>query len=833
MQNIFKNEVENNENPQISSSVECFHCGVKTKNPLRFEQHDFCCNGCKNVYSILQQNDLCQYYDLNSNPGNTIESSESIKYKFNFLEDEKMLSELISFKSNEVTKLNFYLPQIHCSSCLYLLENLHQIHSGVVSAQLQFTQKELSVTFNHHQITAKEVALLLTNLGYEPYFSLGDIINKKKIKPSNNKRLYRLGVAGFAFSNIMLLSFPEYFDWGKDLDGLSPYFQWFNLLLSLPVVFYSAQEFYILAWGGLKKRFLNIDLPIVLALFITFGRSLFEMYTHSGPGYFDSLTGIVFFMLLGRYLQDKTYESLSFSRDYTSYFPLSAHIWKTGKEVEIALDEIQPGDELVIHDQEIIPTDGQLVHGTAIIDYSFVTGEARPIQVKEGEWVYAGGRQLEGSIRVLAQKTVSQGYLVSLWNQSNDEKESDVPIDSDENHYIHVASQWFTVVLFSIAILGSVYWSFVDSSKIWHVLTSVLIVACPCALLLSVTFTNGHILSALARKGLFVKNAKSLERWRNVNVGVFDKTGTLTEMHRPEIEFFGKELDSDQLDVIAAVAKQSIHPYARAIAKYLDRAQVAIENVKNIPGKGVSAISDGVNINMGSRDFVGLSSLEVSAWGNINLSETDKLVGGEVWVKFGDIVLGRFIVKSRYRINLKPMLEKFRQKMGLAVISGDNDSEKPIISNILPPKVPVIFQVKPIDKQRYIQDLQVNGKRVMMVGDGLNDAGALNQADFSIAITENVGLFSPGCDAIMLGDSLPKLYEFWKLAQRARRIIWWSFAISILYNIVGLSFALTAQLNPLVAAILMPVSSISIVTFTYVASNWGYWKKEITGNSPL
>lgn len=234
---------------------------------------------------------------------------------------------------------------------------------------------------------------------------------------------------------------------------------------------------------------------------------------------------------------------------------------------------------------------------------------------------------------------------------------------------------------------------------------------------------------------------------------------------------------------------------------------------------------------MGSRDFVGLSSLEVSKFGSIHAIETDLQVGGEVWVKWGNTVLGKFIVKSRYRNNLHPMFEKFRSKINLAVISGDNNTEKPVIEKILPSKVPVVFQVKPIEKQRYIQDLQVNGRKVMMVGDGLNDAGALNQADFSISITENVGLFSPGCDAIMLGDSLPNLYNYWRLAQRARKIIWWSFAISIAYNIVGLSIALSAQLNPLIAAILMPVSSITIVTFTYVASNWGYWKKPISQNS--
>jgi len=806
----------------------CYHCGIKTRRPIVHDDLQFCCLGCKNVFELLSKNNLCKYYDLNENPGNNIQEKLDNYAKFNFLEEEKIVMPLLEFDGDEIRKLTFYLPQIHCSSCLYLLENLHRINPDISSARLNFTKKELSVSYKKNQITAKQIAILLSKLGYEPYFSLSHVTNSKNKKNVlGEKRLYRLGIAAFSFSNIMLMSFPEYFDWGSDVNGLGKYFQWFSFVLTLPVISYSAQEFYSIAWGGLKKKYLTIDLPIVLALCITFGRSLYEIITGNGPGYFDSLTGIVFFMLLGRYLQDKTYENLSFSRDYASYFPLSAHVWRFGKENEIPISEIQIGDDLIIHNQEIIVTDGRLASGSAIIDYSFVTGESKPIVVEIGEWVYAGGRQLGSSIRVIAEKQVAQGYLVSLWNQSAKSKESPddvLPKESNENVYIHSASQWFTVGLLIVAISASIYWSFKDPSQMWHVLTSVLIVACPCALLLSVTFTNGHILSVLARYGLYLRSATSLENWRKIDAVIFDKTGTLTDTKNPQIFYSGSTLTENQMEMIASVAKESIHPLARAVSKFLDRAQVPIQFVENVSGKGILGKCESIEIRLGSRSFVGLSDLlQVGVKGKIE--EVINPLGSEIWVKIDNEIMGRFTVRSRYRKGLNRMLESLKKTVMLIVLSGDNSSEKSDLENFLPTLTTVHFDIKPHEKKEYIAQLQLFKKKVLMVGDGLNDVAALKQADFSIAVTENVGYFTPGSDAIILGESLKHLDRLWKLAKRAKTIIWWSFAISLVYNVVGLSFAISGKLNPLIAAILMPASSISIVVFTYIASNWGYWKK--------
>ena len=282
----------------------------------------------------------------------------------------------------------------------------------------------------------------------------------------------------------------------------------------MPVFFYCSTEFFVQAWKGIKHKFLNIDAPIALAIFITFGRSLYEVLSHTGPGYFDSMSGIVFFMLIGRYFQNRTYQSISFDRDFKSYFPLGVSVINTdGIEKQISVSELKVGDRIKIHNDEIVPADAILFFGKATIDYSFVTGESLPIEKSIGEIVYAGGKQTSGAIELEVVKEVSQSYLTQLWN--NDafkENKEEVKVS-----FIHRISRYFTYALFSIAISAAIYWSINDSSKIWGAVTAVLIVACPCALLLSATFTNGNMIRILNKYKLYVKNKRETKVFDGFN----------------------------------------------------------------------------------------------------------------------------------------------------------------------------------------------------------------------------------------------------------------------------------------------------------------------------
>jgi Cu+-exporting ATPase len=785
----------------VHNHLVCFHCGEECPAAsITAEDKHFCCEGCKMVYQLLNKSGLCNYYSLNENPGLNLRIPVR-KDKFAFLEDAVIQRQLISFSNEQQTHVTFYLPQIHCSSCLYLLENLHRLQPAVISATVNFTRKEVSIVFDHNTISLQKVAELLTGIGYEPYISLQ---NLQHHKPGPKKSLiYQLGVAGFCFANIMLLSFPEYLGLEAADMQLQGIFRWLNVLLALPVFFYSAYPFYESGWKGLRHKFLNIDAPIALAIIVTFSRSLYEVISGTGAGYFDSMAGIVFFMLTGRLLQDKTYQQLSFERDFTSYFPVAATLIKDGKETPIALPDIKAGDTLLIHSNELIPADGICCRGKACIDYSFVTGESLPVNKEMGEMVYAGGKQTGGAMEILVIKEVTQSYLTQLWSADAFKKNK----EAQNVSFVHLLSRYFTWILFTIAAIAASYWAFTDPTKVWNVLTAVLIVACPCALLLSNTFTNGNILRILGRNKLYMRNAQAIEDMANITHIVFDKTGTLTTTDKQEIIYEGLTLSTHQQQAIVSLAAQSNHPLSRAlVAHFKNCKRLPIEEFREIPGKGIEGMVGDDWISLGSQQFIS------GVTGTMKNSPT-------IFVAIDDKVYGHFSLQNHYRESVAPLIQSLAAHYKLSVLSGDQATEHNTLRRIMGKGVTLLFNQQPADKLQYIKNLQEKGERVMMIGDGLNDAGALKQSDVGIALADDCNNFTPASDAIMDARQLGRLKRFIRLCKANKQIVIASFILSIAYNIVGLSFAVQGLLSPMIAAILMPASSLSILLVTFGSSN--------------
>ncbi|HEY8399050.1 MAG TPA: heavy metal translocating P-type ATPase metal-binding domain-containing protein [Flavihumibacter sp.] len=775
----------------------CFHCGETCQETvLTLDSKPFCCEGCKMVYQLLNQHGLCDYYDLNKNPGQN-QRIRVRKDKFAFLEDPAIEQQLIHFKDDVQTHVNFYLPHIHCSSCLYLLENLHQLNSGIVKGSVNFTRKEVDIVFHHKKVSLREVAELLAGIGYEPYISLQ---NLNKPKPRLPRTLvYQLGVAGFCFGNIMLMSFPEYLGLEKADEHLQYAFRYLNFILALPVLLFSAQPFYESAWKSLKHKFLNIDAPIVLAIWVTWVRSVVEVVTDTGGGYFDSFAGIVFFMLIGRVLQDKTYQQLSFERDYTSYFPIAVTVLKGEEEIPTALPNIKAGDTLLIHQDELIPADGILTKGRAYIDYSFVTGESLPVLKEVGEIIYAGGKQTAGNIEVLTVKEVAQSYLTRLWNQN--EK---IPAEGKGVSFVHLLSRYFTYIVFTISALTALWWGFHDPSKIWPTVTAILIIACPCALLLSNTFTNGHVLRIFTRNGLYLRNAQAIEEMAAVDQIVFDKTGTLTTTAKHAVEYEGEPLSDAEEQAIASLAAGSRHPLSRALAKHLGRTRVPVEQYRERVGKGVEGYVNGVMYAIGSKSFVS------------GMKNTDQ--GTHVYVAVDGKLKGYFRFQNFFRDEVDNLLRRIKSNYELAVISGDNEAERQRLESLAGKGTTLLFHQQPQDKRRYIEEQKARGKKVMMVGDGLNDAIALQESNMGIAIAEQSNTFTPASDGILDANSLTRLDRFLRLARGNKQVVMASFAMSIIYNMIGLFFAVQGELSPLICAILMPSSSLSIILLTYGAT---------------
>ncbi|WP_455168807.1 heavy metal translocating P-type ATPase, partial [Aegicerativicinus sediminis] len=540
----------------------CYHCGDYCDTDIvEFDDKSFCCHGCKTVFEILQTNDLTYYYKLATNPGNSPRFQEG---KFNFLNNQEIVDKLLDFKDDNYCIVNFIIPSIHCSSCIWVLENLSKMHPGILSTVLNFPSKTLTINFKPKEISLKQIAELITSIGYEPSVSLQD--ETKELKKSNKDIIYKLGIAGFAFGNIMFLSFPEYFEVNEFwLDQFKPVFRWIMLVFSLPVVFYAGWDYFKSAFKGLKSGILNIDVPIAIGILVLFLRSSVDIIFDFGSGFFDSLSGLVFFLLVGKFFQQKTYAYLSFERDYKSYFPIGVTKLESTpntpiKELQIELRQVKADDVLLIRNGELLPVDAEIIKGQGLIDYSFVTGESLPVVKQIGDKVFAGGRQQSGAIEVKVLKALDQSYLTQLWENQILKKSK-----PQFQNFTDSISQRFTIIILSIAIVSFVAWLLIDASQSLNVLTAVLIVACPCAIALSAPFTLGNLLRIYGRHGFYLKDGTIIERLAKVNHIVFDKTGTLTSNENNIIEYKGIELTESEKDLLSSSLRASNHPLSRLL----------------------------------------------------------------------------------------------------------------------------------------------------------------------------------------------------------------------------------------------------------------------------
>lgn len=779
----------------------CFHCGLDSESSeITFDNKSFCCNGCKTVYEIFSVNDLTCYYDLQQSPGAT---PKDVEGKYNFLDNEAIVEQLLEFNDDKTQIISLYIPHIHCSSCIWILENLNKLNPSISSSIVDFGKKTVRVTYNSEQLTLKNLVTLLSSIGYEPYISLEDYsIGKKQVDRS---LIYKLGVAGFAFGNVMFLSFPEYFQVdGFWIEKYKTLFRWLMFAFSVPVVAYSAQGYFVSAYKGLRSKILNIDVPIVLGVLVLFIRSTVEIVFDIGTGFFDSLTGLIFFLLLGKFFQQKTYTFLSFERDYKSYFPIGVtKVLPDGKENSIQVYDIKKGDRLLIRNEELIPVDCILIKGNAQIDYSFVTGESKTVSKQSGDKLFAGGKQLKGHIEIDVLKTIEQSYLTQLWSNDVFKKDKEQAFTTLTNSI----SKHFTIVILLISFIATTFWMLTDSSKALNVFTSVLIIACPCAIALSAPFTFGNMLRILGKKKFYLKNASVIEQLAKINTIIFDKTGTITANKETSINYEGVELSLNEEALLKNTLRGSNHPLSRSLYHLLNKHDiVSLDHFEEHLGKGIEAHYKNQNIKIGSAPFVGYSS-------DANTLNT------VVHVSTNNKYKGKFMFYNKYRKGLAKLFNGLKKDYDLVILSGDNSGEKDNLKKLLPTKTKLLFNQKPEDKLEYIKYHQTEGANVLMVGDGLNDAGALAQSDVGIAISENVNVFSPACDAILDASKFNQIYSYVKASKSAIKIIKWSFLLSFFYNVIGLYFAVTGQLAPVVAAILMPLSSISIVVFTTITTN--------------
>jgi Cu+-exporting ATPase len=872
---------------------------------------------------LLAESGLGQFYDLRRHPGVRVRRAAK-REQWAYLDDPALQQQLLDFTDGTVSRVTFQVPSIHCVACVWLLENLFRLQPGIGRSQVNFPRREVAITFATEKLPLSDLVALLASIGYEPVLTLGEL-EKRKSDPARKRQLLQVGIAGFAFGNIMLLSLPTY----MGLDSLSgPLFKvlsgYLSLALAAPVLLYSASDYWRSAWLSLRQRVLTLDVPIALGLAALYAQSAYEVVLGRGNGYLDSLAALVFFLLCGRVFQQKTHDRMAFDRDFKCFFPLSVTRLTAAGEESVAISSLRVEDRLLLRNGELIPADGRLLSGPALIDYSFVTGEAEAVPKVPGDYLYAGGRQMGGAIEIETVKAVSQSHLTSLWNHEAFQKEREGSLNTLTNRY----SRRFTLIVVAVAVGAAVFWVAAgDAGRALKAFTSVLIVACPCALALAAPFALGTAQRLLARMQVFVKNTLVIERMAQVDAIVFDKTGTLTAGAAEGVAFCGKAesrkqkaemepLSAQEEAWVCSIARHSTHPQAVRIAQSLTDKHLAepVEGFSETPGCGIVGRVQRHEVRMGSRAWLEGSGVSMGGPTNCSpdasgclpaaapvpsppleerarerrssvsasaperpgkdgpltptlfppaatarqrgesegergsrrqhsstsdrvmglLSPTLSSKGGEgepvapatqeqgsvVCLAIDGAMRGEFVLANAVRPETDQLLRGLVERYELALLSGDNEKERERFRGLFGSDAALHFNQSPLDKLGFIRELQESGRRVMMVGDGLNDAGALKQSDVGVAVIEKAGAFSPASDVILEAGRVPRLSAVLALARKATQIVRLSFGISTVYNLAGVSIAAAGILSPVICAILMPVSSISVVLFACGATNW-------------
>jgi Cu+-exporting ATPase len=761
-------------------------------NPQTIVKCDYCGNDCAEDLIVLQQKNYCCYgcATLDDVISKVKEAGSEISIKYKQYDLDEFFNQLVDYQNETIYKITISLPNIHCSSCIELLEDLPTFYSEIHSATVNFEQRK-AILVIEKSLKLSFVAQLLDDIGYPPQLGISQKLETESRKLANYN-LFKLAVAGFCFGNIMLFSMPHYFGLHIGEDGFfAKLFSYLSVVLSLPVVFFSGREYLVSAYKSIRAKRSHLNIPISIGIVTLFVWSLYEIFSQTGIGYLDSLAGFIFFLLIGKWFQTKIYDQVSYQRNVSEFIPLIVRQITDGDEEEWKrLDQLKKGDHIVVKNEEIIPTDGEIVSGNGLIDYSFITGESIPEAVSVGEVVFSGGCQKSGDLVISLSKTPDVSQLWDTWSTPKVQKEFNT-------HWTDVISKYFTVAIIVLATIAGLAWLSVGTVKALFVFSSVLIVACPCALALSAPFTYGGVLRAFSKNNFFLKEANAVSIMSRINHLIFDKTGTLTQSDAvgvTELGNFTKEFKSG----VYALVKQSNHPLSRAITEYLlpYKHVISVSQFEELPGKGLQGIIDGKAYKIGSKKWI------------LNADSED--TSAAVYVSIDNQYIGKLSIVTQYRNKLNQLFSQLGGMMKLSVLSGDNDAEKNHLQKMYAGFAALRFNLKPKDKAEIVKELKKD-QSVCMMGDGLNDSSAITECDLGIAVTESLNGFYPGSDAVLLGEGFEKLPKLFALARYSKVVLKWCLIFSLTYNLGGLSFAVAGKLTPVVAAILMPLSSISVV----------------------
>lgn len=689
-------------------------------------------------------------------------------------------------------QLALSLPTIHCAACIANVERALQALPQVRSARVNLTLKRVTVEAAPG-VEAADLIPALEQAGYEAHELDAGMLRATATDKAGRDLLMRLAVAGFAAMNVMLLSIAV---WSGAEGATRDMFHWISAFITLPTIAFSAQPFFANAWSALRVGRLNMDVPISLAIGLAVVTSLWETWLSGHHAYFDAAIALTFFLLAGRYLDHRTRAiARSAAEELAALEVPRATRLRDGVEEQVPLAELRAGDILLVRPGGRMPVDGEIVEGTSELDRSLLTGETLPVFAAPGTAVSAGEVNLTGPLQVRASAVGKDSSLHQLADL--------VAIaESGRNRYTSLADSAAKLyapgvhILSALAFLGWLAYAG-DLRVALNIAAAVLIITCPCALGLAVPAVTTAASGRLFKRGMLIKHETALERLAAVDTVVFDKTGTLTE-GQPELSDPDRH-DVDVLAIALALAEGSSHPLSRALARAArDRGltPAKVSDIREVPGYGTEGTLDGQRIRLGR-----------AAWTGAEDATTPQT---SAWLALPDGTTRRFGFTDALRPGAEAAVAALHEA-GHKVILMSGDTTGAVEAMAARLNIPQwLAEARPEDKAARIAALKADGAKVLMVGDGLNDTAALAAADVSISPATALDAARVASDIVLLGRDLSPLPEALTTARAATKRIRENFRIATVYNILAVPLAIAGLATPLIAALAMSTSSITV-----------------------
>lgn len=783
----------------------CTHCRTEVPGqiydrPQAETDTVFCCAGCRLVFDILSRSRLGQYYSIKNKsefffPAKPVKSA---KNRFHYLEDPDAQKKYGCGPDGR--SMNFYIEGVHCVACLWLMEHLPALVPGLERAEMEMGSMVLKITAGPEGSFAA-AAEMLSTLGYEPHPIATDEEAEKLREKEDKKQLLQVGIAGFCAANIMFVFICIY----AGISGrLWSVFRYFSFGLFLPVVLYSAQPFYKSALAAVRARQMNIDVPVALALILGTAAGIRNLFAGSEHIYFDSLSVFVFLLLGTRFFLKKLHQKFS-GRTDLSEFLIPAHVLRvdpvTGALERTAPEKLKPGDLVQIAEEEVLAVDGEVAEGESYLDCHMLNGESLPVFVKRGASVYAGTVNQGPVFRVRVKASGRATRLAGILAKINDAEKPRVVEAADR------VAKWYLWLIFAVTGAVMLWFSSSDFEEGFNRALAVIIVACPCALALATPLAYSMGLAQAGRQGVLLKGPSVLERLARVQAVFLDKTGTLTHGQFDVLDWSASEAGRNYYEIAGALERDSRHPIALAIRRYLEDRGVQLRGIRltdfgETPGRGVEGYWNDHFYEIRSAGLQGASPA-------VSPAAVETVVGlfedgiCRVRIRLGDAL------RSTSKAVMGRLCGKYRH---VELLSGDSGEAVQAAASQLGITE---FQsgVSPEEKQKRVAEMPY----ALMAGDGANDALALSSAYVSAAVQGSLDVSLRCADMYFLKPGLEPLPAVLKTASQTHRTIRRNLLISLIYNGAGVCLALAGWVNPLVAAVVMPLSSFSVL----VSSLWG------------